>query len=212
MGYEFNAYKILQISENATKEEVESAYQKLRAKYEDDRFLPGERGEEAAEKMQQLNVAYQEIMAKFMNEEHAHHSDFHDEEEVSSGDYQAIQQLIEDNKIDLALEKLDAITNRDAEWHFLQSVIFFKKNWYLESKKQLEFAVQKDPNNPRYTQALVKLTKIISSNTISPDQLRTTSEQAGANMHGNGTCTGSYCADCLLANACCNCARCGLGC
>lgn len=211
MGYEINAYKILQIKENATQEEIEQAYQKLKEKYEDDRFLPGEKGQEAAEKMQQLKVAYEEAMSKFPHE--WHEEDFMDEhEKAQSGfDAQEIQKLIEED-VELAQEKLDQVVNRTAEWHFLQSVVYFKKNWYLESKKQLEFAVQKDPDNPKYVQALAKLTKIISSNTISPDQLRTTSEQTSHTYHGNGTCTGSYCADCLLANACCDCVRCGVGC
>ena len=69
-----------------------------------------------------------------------------------------------------------------------------------------------EPNNKRYKQSLDKLTKILASNTISPDQMRTSSSSTeDSRYYNNGTCTGSACADCLLCNMCCNCASCMAG-
>ncbi len=210
MDYSYNAYEILGLASNATKAEVEARYKELLAKYQKDRFLPGEEGEDASEKLQQLEVAYRDILAEM--EENAQSETFTADE----ADYSEIQQLVKDGKLDEAQQKLDDRVTRDAEWHYVQSILFYKRNWFLESKKQLELACQMDPDNTRYKQSLEKLTKILASNTISPDQMRTTSRpmdsgpQVGA---GNGTCTGSACADCLLCNACCNCAQCmGGGC
>ncbi len=205
---EYNAYEILGLTSSATRDEIDARYKELRDKYQRDRFLPGEEGEEASEKLQQIEVAYRDILAGA--EEQKQTSDF-----VNDDDYTAVQQLISEGKLDEAQEKLDERESRDAEWHYVQSILFYKRNWFLESKKQLELACQMDPNNERYTQSLEKLTKILASNTISPDQLRTTSRpmddgpRVGA---GNGTCTGSSCGDCLLCNACCNCMSCMGGC
>ena len=205
----YNAYEILGISESATREEIDARYKELRDKYQKDRFLPGDEGEEASEKLQQLEVAYRDIITSRAEAEQA--STF-----TEDADYSAIQELITANKLDEAQKKLDERVTRDAEWHYMQSILFYKRNWFLESKKQLELACQMEPENTRYAQSLEKLTKILASNTISPDQLRTTSRpvddgpRVGA---GNGTCTGSACADCLLCNACCNCCQCmGGGC
>ena len=205
----YNAYEILGISESATREQIDARYLELRDKYQRDRFLPGDEGEEASEKLQQLEVAYRDILTTRAEEEQS--ASFTDDT-----DYGAIQELITANKLDEAQSKLDERVTRDAEWHYLQSILFYKRNWFLESKKQLELACQMEPDNTRYAQSLEKLTKILASNTISPDQLRTTSRpvddgpRAGA---GNGTCTGSACVDCLLCNACCNCCQCmGGGC
>ena len=205
----YNPYEILGISENATREEIDARYAQLRDVYQKDRFLPGDEGEEASEKLQQLEVAYRDILTTRAEAEQA--SSFAEDK-----DYTAIQELITANKLDEAQDKLDARVTRDAEWHYMQSIVFYKRNWFLESKKQLELACQMEPDNTRYQQSLEKLTKILASNTISPDQLRTTSRpvddgpRAGA---GNGTCTGSACVDCLLCNACCNCCQCmGGGC
>ena len=197
----YNAYEIFGLTENATMEEVEARYQELRAQYQRDRFLPGDEGEEASEKLQQLEVAYREI--KFEKEDKESQS-----KATQNTDYKEIQNLIMSGKLDEAQSKLDEFTTRDAEWHYMQSILFYKRNWFLESKTQLELACQMDPTNQRYKQSLDKLTKILASNTISPDQLRSgprpTNDPPRAN-YGNGTCTGSSCVDCLLCNLCCNC-------
>ena len=208
MDYNYNPYEILGIAENATPQEIEEKYLQLREKYQKDRFLPGEAGEEASEKLQQIEVAYRDIL--LAKEESKQTQDFKEEE-----DYSEIQQMIMNNRLDDAQIKLDNRVTRDAEWHYIQSILFYKRNWFLESKKQLELACQMEPDNQRYKQSLEKLTKILASNTISPDQLRTTSRpvdngpRVGA---GNGTCTGSWCMDCILCNACCDCMQCmGVG-
>ena len=201
---DYNAYEILGLTTSATRDEIDAKYKELRDKYQRDRFLPGEEGEDAAEKLQQIEVAYRDILAS---------SDQQKQTESFTCDegYEQVQRLISENKLSEAQAILDSREIRDAEWHYVQSILFYKQNWFLESKKQLELACQMDPSNERYKQSLEKLTKILASNTISPDQLRTTSRpmdsgpQVGA---GNGTCTGSACADCLLCNACCNCLSC----
>ncbi len=203
MGYEINAYKVLGLDETATIEEVETAYKELCKKYEDERFLPGQAGEDAAERLEQIKVAYNDIV----NFEKTQEQTFNTDET-----YKAVQNEIQSGNLEKAQELLDLCNFRDAEWHFLQSVVYFKKSWYLESKKQLEVAVQMDPTNERYISSLKKLMHIISSNSISPDQLRTTTEQPRTTTHSNGTCTGSFCGDICVANMCCDCMRCGFGC
>ena len=204
----YNAYEILGISETASREEIDARYNELRDKYQKDRFLPGDEGEEASEKLQQLEVAYRDIIATLNEAEMSSSS-------TDEQDYKEIQQLITANHLDEAQKKLDERVTRDAEWHYMQSVLFYKRNWFLESKKQLELACEMEPDNARYKQSLEKLTKILASNTISPDQLRTTARPVddGPRMGaGNGTCTGSACVDCMLCNTCCNCFRCMGGC
>ena len=68
-----------------------------------------------------------------------------------------VESLIKDKRLDVAQKKLDDITERDAEWHYLQSVIFYKKNWINESKKQLEIALTMEPHNEKYSTAFSKL-------------------------------------------------------
>ena len=198
----YNAYEILGLTESATMEEVEARYQELREKLQRDRFLPGDEGEEASEKLQQLEVAYRDIKLQQTEQQQT-------EKFVEDADYSEIQSLITSGLLDEAQGLLDQRTTRDAEWHYIQSILFYKRNWFLESKTQLELACQMEPQNQRYKQSLEKLTKILASNTISPDQLRTNSRPMDSGEphvgNGNGSCTGSNCLDCLLCNMCCNC-------
>lgn len=203
----YNPYEILGLTSSATRDEVEAKYNELRAKYQADRFLPGDAGEEASEKLQQIEVAYRDILQSY--EEQKQTETFTEDE-----DYSEIQKLIANNQLDQAQAKLDERVVRDAEWHYVQSILFYKRNWFLESKKQLELACQMDPNNTRYKQSLEKLTKILASNTISPDQMRTSSSSTGGPYvgSGNGSCTGSHCLDCMMCNMCCDCMQCMGGC
>lgn len=202
----YNAYEILGLSESATKEEIEARYRELREQLQRDRFLPGEEGEEASEKLQQLEVAYRDIMIELEQEQQL-------PAVTSDADYTAVQELISDNKLDDAQKLLDERVSRDAEWHYMQSILFYKRNWFLESKKQLELACEMEPSNDRYKQSLDKLTKILASNTISPDQMRTSPRPMddSPQVSSADVCLGD-CVRCCLCNMACNCCMRGGGC
>lgn len=213
---DYNAFEILGLPSTATRDEVKDKYNELRKQYLEDRFKPGDEWERAAEKLQELDVAYRDAMDAIDEREQranrAANADNATSDNGATDDYESIRQQIKDNKLDEAQDALDQIIDRTAEWHYLQSILFYKRNWFLESKKQLEMACQMEPNNKRYKQSLDKLTKILASNTISPDQMRTSSSSTeDSRYYDNGTCTGSACADCLLCNMCCNCASCMAG-
>ncbi|MEG1710715.1 MAG: hypothetical protein RR316_02810, partial [Clostridia bacterium] len=126
--------------------------------------------------------------------------------------YKHIEDLIRNDKLPEAQKCLDDMSARTAEWHYLQSIIYYKKNWYLESKKQLEFALNLDPKNQKYQNAMDKLTKIMANKTVNPESF-SSKEQTGQAGYaprtegGSNTCTGSCCGDMCLANMCCNCGQ-----
>ncbi len=140
---------ILGVDENTVNQnELYEAYRALRAKYEDDRFLEGEAGEIAARKISEIDQAYNDAYEKIMTKS-----------TVSEGrvSYSEIEAKIRSKAYNEAQSMLDSITDRDGEWHFLQSVIYYKKGWISESLTQLEKAVQLDPTNARYKSELEKL-------------------------------------------------------
>ena len=91
----YNAYEILGLSENATREEIDARYRELREQLQRDRFLPGEAGEEASEKLQQLEVAYRDIITQQDEQQQASHF-------VDDADYTDVQNLLTDGKLDEA--------------------------------------------------------------------------------------------------------------
>ena len=110
---------------------------------------------------------------------------------------------------------------RNAEWHYLQSVVFNKKNWINESKKQLEIAVDMAPNVQKYKDALTKMTETVNraneqakTNSSSYTQTTSSSDTSSDAMYGEeqqlggGSCMEWCCqmlACNLLLNCCCNC-------
>ena len=51
-------YEVLNVSENASLEEIKNAYETLKSKYMNDRFLEGEAGNIAAKKLTEVENAY----------------------------------------------------------------------------------------------------------------------------------------------------------
>ena len=142
-------YKILGISATATDEEVEIAYKKLKEKYSRERFFEGEIGNEAARKLTKIETAYNEIV------EFRKRSSINEGQAINN--FAEVEAKIRGGNLNEAQALLDDFSDRNAEWHYLQSVVFYKKNWISESKKQLEIAVNMEPFNTKYTKAFATL-------------------------------------------------------
>lgn len=69
------------------------------------------------------------------------------------------EELIKDKKLEDAQAILNDITERNAQWHYLQSLIFYRKKWYSESKKHIEEALATEPDNEKYIKFHNKLKK-----------------------------------------------------
>lgn len=141
-------YELLGLEESATDEEITARYQELRAKYNEDRWLDGEAGNEAARMLTKIDVAYKEILSARKERR---------ENTEGKNSFEEISELLKQDKISEAQALLDDFNERNAEWHYLQAVVFYKKNWTNDSRKQLEIAIEMDPQNTKYRSAYGKL-------------------------------------------------------
>ena len=141
-------YNIFGVTEDVTDEELAAAYQQLREKYREDRWLEGEAGNEAAKKLTELENAYKEL-----TEERKRQS----KNTEGANAFEEISRLLKEGDVNGAQAVLDDFNERNAEWHYLQAVVFYKKNWINDSKKQLEIAMQMDPDCVKYREAYGKL-------------------------------------------------------
>ncbi len=199
-------YRLLGLDESATDEEIKARYEELLAKYKEERWLEGEVGNQAAKMINKVETAYKEIMEERSERERS---------DKSSG-YNALEEvarLLKAGELDKAQSVLDSFDERGAEWHYLQAVVYYKKNWYNDSKKQLELAMQIDSQNAKYREAYEKLKekndyqqKAEQQNqTQNPEYSRQTGgEQMGGNCCNNCcTCCYAYmCVDCLFSCCC----------
>lgn len=197
------SYELLQVSETATDEEIKESYRSLKKKYNEDRWLEGEAGTYAARMLEKLDAAYEEIMTERREQR---------KNTEGNNAFEEVAELIRKGDISGAQRKLDGFNERSAEWHYLQSVVFYKKNWMNESKKQLEIAIQMDGSNRKYRDAYEKL-KARANYTeqtggapnMNPDPA-SSGEQMGGNWCANcaSFCYTFLCVNCLF-NLCCNC-------
>lgn len=188
------------LSEGATKEDVTSAYETLRAKYLEERFMDGEVGNNAAKMLTQLENAYNDLMRELSENAAAEDGD---------SSFTRVEELIKDGDIAEAQRVLDSFNERGGRWHYLQSVVFYRKNWMNESKKQLEIAIQLEPDNQKYKDTYKKLNEKInydSQNSANAGQSvyqGQTVNSADSDQMGGNFC--ASCIECCYINMCINC-------
>ena len=195
-------FEILGLPTTATDEEIETAYKTLKEKYSRERFLEGEKGNEAAKNLTKLETAYHEIVEYRKNDLNDNVANFVD-----------VETLIKAGNISLAQEKLDNISDRNAEWHYLQSVIFYKKNWLNESKKQLEIALNIEPHNDKYGQAYSRLKDKMEYNNRqynkgyygAQNESQTSQQMGGTDSNGCVNDCLTLCCMNMMCNMCLNC-------
>ena len=193
-----NPYQILGIDPSATFEEMEKRYNELKAEYGEGRFAPGEEGAEAARKLTELENAWREITSQNARVEKSE----------GAVDYEYIERLIKDGRFDDAQTVLDSITDRGAEWHYYQSIIYYQRDWLFESKKQLLDAINLDPENKKYLAALDRLNEVIGNMNSNPNNLGRDQVVSDTQPEVNGNALSNCCLAYCLASTCCDCMRC----
>lgn len=195
--------ELLGLTEGATAEQVEEAYSALRAKLLEDRFLEGEAGNEAARMLTKIQVAHDELLAEFAQLENG-------AGESDGSAFARVEELIKAGDLQEAQRALDEFNERGAQWHYLQSVVFYRKNWVNESKKQLEIAMRLDGENEKYKEAYVKLNEKIAYDSKQNVNGEGESVYKGQDMnsYSDNQMGGSFCSSCVeccALNACINC-------
>ncbi len=192
--------ELLGLTEGATKEDVQSAYDALRAKYLEERFMDGEVGNNAARMLTAIETAYGDLMRELSENAAA---------EDGENSFSKVEELIKDGQYQEAQRVLDSFNERGGKWHYLQSVVFYRKNWVNESKKQLEIAIQLEPDNEKYKETYKKLNDKISSDSQNANQNgQTVYEGQTMNSAPDNQMGGNFCASCIeccYLNMCINC-------
>ncbi len=198
-------YEFFGLTENATDEEINARYNELKAKYSEERWQDGEAGNKAAKNLTKLDVAYKEIMTLRREKE---------QNTEGQSTFEEIADLLKEGKVAEAQTRLDDCSERTAEWHYLQAVVFYKQNWTNDSKKQLEIAIEMDPENTKYRNAYGKMNakndyeKQTAGNTQNPyaNSAPIDDDQMGGNACSNclSCCYTYLCVDCLFS-LCCGC-------
>ena len=204
-------YKVLGVSPNATDEQVKAAYRELAKKYHPDNYANNPLSDLAEEKMQEINQAYDAIVAQrkrtgssggqaggsYTGGSYAGGSQFAD-----------IRRLINAGRVAEAQELLDGVAaaSRDAEWYFLKGSIYYSRGWLDDALQCFQRACAMNPQNSEYAAAYNQL--LWQRQTGQPRQY---GGMQGGQQYGAGSCS---CCDICAAMYCASCCTdcCSSGC
>jgi molecular chaperone DnaJ len=152
-------YSVLGVSPNASDEEVKRAYRELARKYHPDNYQNNPLADLAEEKMKEVNEAYDEI-TKMRSSGGASSSSAggyqrqYTQRQGGNEVYARVRNAINMGNLNEAEQLLRGVSNRDGEWYFLTGSIAYRKGWLDEAQQNYMRAVQMEPGNMEFRQAL----------------------------------------------------------
>jgi len=157
-------YSVLGVSQNASDDEVKKAYRELARKYHPDNYQNNPLADLAEEKMKEINEAYDTITKQrsggYQQTSGGYGGQYQGgyQRQYTSGPsnptYARVRSLINAGDLQTAERVLMEIGQKDGEWYFLSGSIAYRKGWLDEAMQNYSRAVQMDPNNMEYRQAL----------------------------------------------------------
>lgn len=148
-----NPYDILGVSPSASDEEIKKAYRTLSRKYHPDANV-GKTGEKAAEeKFKQIQQAYTQIMKE--REQGYRTYGYQNNNQTAGGDsdtveMQAAANFINSRRFREALNVLEGIRNRNAQWYYFSAIANAGLGNNLRAQDMARQAMEMEPNNAQY--------------------------------------------------------------
>ena len=163
-------YQVLGVPSTATDDEVKKAYRDLARKYHPDNYHDNPLADLAQERMKEINEAYESIQSQRKSARNGggysgttgyggtgyggYGTGYSSPYGAGATRLQRVRMAISQGNLNLAEELLNAQTDHDAEWNFLKGVICTRRGWLDEARRYFQTAVQMDPDDPEYRQAL----------------------------------------------------------
>ncbi len=158
-------YKVLGVSPSASNDEIKKAYRELARKYHPDMYQGNPLEELAAQKMAEINEAYDYIVESRRNAGTGTYSGGRGYSSQGSTEFSDIERLMQSGRMAEAEELLEGVPSsmRSARWYFLRGNIYYYKGWLDYAYSCFRAAVQMDPTNRIYSDALSKMEGIRST-------------------------------------------------
>ena len=191
-------YEVLGVSPDADDDEVKRAYRDLARKYHPDNYQNNPLADLAEEKMKEINEAYDAITkgravgsggGYAQGYSYGGGSSYRQQRQsAGTGVFAQARQAINRNDLDEAEQLLYGAPSRNGEWYFLMGSIAYRRGWLDEARQNYQIAVQMEPNNMEYRQALGMMRQ--GGYGYQPDM-------AGANCDALDCCTAMMCMNCM---------------
>ena len=196
-----NPYKILEVSPNATNEEVKKAYRELSRKYHPDSYINNPLAGLAEEKFKEVQEAYDQIM-KEREGGSSYNSTSYSQNSYSGGtedtaQLNAVASYLNGGRYREAVNVLSGISYRNARWYYYSAVANAGLGNNVMASDHAQQAVNLEPGNAEYTSLYNQL------QWQSQRYQSTRYNNTGYNRGGLGT--GNLCCDLWCADSLCEC-------
>lgn len=170
-------YEVLGVSPDADEETVKKAYRALVKKYHPDKYINNPLADLAAEKMKEINKAYDMIVNKQTTAQSRPNSSGGAEYSAQTAEksFAGVRSLIAQNRLMEALLILNSLPKTD-EWYYLNGIVCLRRGWYDQAITNLRQACAMNPNNAEYRAALANISS------------RNTSYKTAATVSAPGLC------------------------
>lgn len=208
-------YKVLGVSPSATDDEIKKAYRALSRKYHPDANINNPNKEAAEAKFKEVQTAYQQIMkmrqgggndySNPYGSSYGNYSWQYQQKNTNNGFgeedhlYQAAANFINTHSFQEAINVLNSIKNRNANWYFLSAWANAGVGNNVTAQQYAQKAVDMEPSNPQYREFLQRLQSGGAWYT-----------QRSTPYGGFDMSNGDWCSKLCLSYLCCSCC-CGGG-
>lgn len=197
-----NPYEVLGISPSATDDEVKRAYREMSRKYHPDSYVNNPLSDLAEEKFKEVQEAYDQIMKQ--RENGGYQGGFSGQQSGSysyssnSGDatvqMQAAANYINARHYREALNVLNNISNRNAQWYYYSAAANYGMGNNIVAMQHAQQAAAMEPNNPEYA-------NMVNRMQWQGQRYQNTGYGYGRQSYG----TGNMCCDLWCADTLCEC-------
>ncbi len=187
-----NPYKILDVSPNASNEEIKKAYRELSRKYHPDSYVNNPLSELAEEKFKEVQEAYSQIMQERENGYSGVNSSANNE----TDEMRMVFNYINVGNYMEALKTLSRIPLRNGRWYYYSAVANAGVGNNVMAFDHARQAVNMEPDNQEYRDFL--------NHMQSQGQRYQDNRYGGYGTYGGGGVGGGYGRGCGTGNLCCD--------
>jgi molecular chaperone DnaJ len=196
-----NPYQILEVSPNASNEEIKKAYRELSRKYHPDSYVNNPLAELAEEKFKEVQEAYDQIMKEREQGSNPYHngysgygqSSYSSSSDTSNAQLNAAANYLNARRYREALNVLAGISNHTARWYYYSAIANAGIGNNIMANEHITQAMNMEPNNPEYTNLY--------------NQLQWQNQRYNSTRYntGGGYNAGNLCCDLWCADSLCEC-------
>lgn len=200
-----NPYDVLGVSPNASDDDIKRAYRDLTRKYHPDANVNNPLADLAEERFKDVQEAYDTIMKERENSggyNYGYGYGGYQQNTASGGgqqdvEMQAVYNYINNRRFHEALNVLNRMPNRTAQWYYLSAAANGGMGNNIVAREHAAQAVNMEPNNVQYRQLLNQLEW--------NSQRYQNSPYSRGYGGGSGCGTGNFCCDLCIADQLCEC-------